>query len=515
METCQSRADAGGRGIRAATLLVATAGLTVQAHAGSFTIGEDTKVDYVVTTGYGLNIRAERPNESLAGVGNLNGNDGDRNFKRGAAVNNRVSVIGEADINRNGYGLFIRGSTFHDFAYRGTNDNNSPETINKFGPVNEFTSDARHYSGQRTRLLDAYIYGGFDLGGQRKLDLRLGNQVVAWGESLYLSGISAVQGPVDATKANVPGTEVKDILLPERQASASLALTRDWSLLGYYQFRHHPYELSPVGDYFSTTDVVGPGAEFIRLAPGDAATAAKLVRGADIRARNRGQWGLGTRYLLTANTQLGLYYLRYHDRIPSVVINADGTYNVKYFEDIKLTGASISTRLGDWQVSGELSYKQDAPMLTKNAGAQRGNVTQAQVSFIKTWGQTWIASQASLSGEVGYQHVNKVAGGVENLTNDRNSWAYQVGATLTYPNVFSGWDMDIPLSYGHQYSTAAVSYSPFTGAGDHRASVGVRFKYLGNMEIGLTYNAFLGSPDPTYRALADRNFVALSAKYSF
>jgi len=295
--------------------------------------------------------------------------------------------------------------------------------------------------------------------------------------------------------------------------SASLGLTREWSLLGYYQFRHHPYELSPVGDYFSTTDVVGPGAQFIRLGTGDAATVAKITRGPDIEAKNSGQWGIGTRYLLAANTQLGLYYLNYHDRLPSVMINPDGTYQVKFFENVKLLGASLSTRLGDWQVSGEASYKKDAPILT-TTGPARGKATQFQLSAIQTWGKTWISPQSSFAGELGYQYINGVDG-PGSLVNDKNAFAFQFAVTLTYPNVFEGWDLDVPFSYGRQFNNSAVSFSPFTGDGDHRASIGARFKYLGNTEVGLTYNAFLGSPDATSRALADRDFVALSVKYSF
>lgn len=512
MKTHPSRAARRGRPWKVTTLLAACGGFVTQAHAGSLTLG-DTDIDYLVTASYGLNLRAAGQDDRLAGVPNMNGNDGDRNFKRGAPVNNRVAVIGEADIHRKTYGLFVRGSTFYDFAYRNSNDNNSPDTINKYGPVDQFTAGARRYSGMRSRLLDLYVYKTFDVGG-RNLDVRLGNQVVAWGESLYLSGISAVQGPVDATKANIPGTEVKDILLPELQLSTSFALTRQWTVLGYYQFRSHPYELSPAGDYFSTSDIVGPGSSFLRLAPGLVPGASIMSRAPNVDARNGGQWGLGTRYLIAANTQLGLYYLNYHERIPSVLFNSDGTYSLKYFEGVKLIGTSISTRVGEWQVSGEASYKSGTAMLTRS-GAQRGDVAQVQGSFIKTWGRTWIAPQASLSGELGYQRVNSVDGGIDNLVNSRNSWAFQVGTVLTYPNVFSGWDLEVPLTYGRQFKNAAVSYSPFTGAGDHRASVGMRFRYLGNLEVGLSYYAFLGSPNANYRMLADRDYVALTAKYSF
>lgn len=491
--------------------------LGTSAHAGSMELGDETKMDYLVTLGYGVNVRTEKQSDKL--TGNINGDDGDRNFDRGSLVNNRVSVLAEANVYRRNLGFLIRGSSFYDFAYYGDNDNDSPGTVNKFGPHDEFSSAARRYSGSRSRLLDAYVYGNFDLGGDRTLDLRLGNQVVAWGESLFISGISGVQGPVDATKANVPGTEIKDILLPEWQASANLAINREWSLLGYYQFRWHPYELSPVGGYFSTTDVVGPGARFIRLPfapPFD-----RISRAKDDEARDSGQWGIGTRYLVTANTQVGLYHLRYHDKLPNVVFNPDGTYRVKYFEDIKLTGASISTRLGDWQVSGEASYKSDVPLLVDLGGGavqpSRGEAAQLQVSWIKTWGKTFLADQSSFAGEVGALRALSVepVNGVTKLVNDRDAMFYQFNVTLTYPNALPGWDVSIPFTFGQQFKNSAIGSFGFGGDGDRRASIGATFKHLDNLEIGITYNAFLGSPDPVTRPLADRDFVALSAKYSF
>src|SRR3546814_12134390 len=42
-----------------------------------------------------------------------------------------------------------------------------------------------------------------------------------------------------------------------------LSLNDQWTLLGQYKLDFKPTELNPVGEYFSVTDVVGPGAEFI------------------------------------------------------------------------------------------------------------------------------------------------------------------------------------------------------------------------------------------------------------
>ena len=73
-----------------------------------------------------------------------------------------------------------------------------------------------------------------------RLDVRAGNQLVAWGESLFLPGISYSQSTADATKAFTPGVEVKQILLPTPQVSMNLAIGGEWNVMGYYKFDFKP-----------------------------------------------------------------------------------------------------------------------------------------------------------------------------------------------------------------------------------------------------------------------------------
>src|SRR3546814_1725197 len=87
--------------------------------------------------------------------------------------------------------------------------------------------------------------------------------LVAWGESLFLSGVASAQSQADATKAFIPGTEIKDILLPTNQIAFNAAVNNDIPLLGYYKPDFRPNEIFPVGAYFSPTEVAGPGAGFV------------------------------------------------------------------------------------------------------------------------------------------------------------------------------------------------------------------------------------------------------------
>ncbi|HEX4896496.1 MAG TPA: DUF1302 family protein, partial [Solimonas sp.] len=52
-------------------------------------------------------------------------------------------------------------------------------------------------------------------------------------------------------------------LMPVNQISMQLALDSQWTVLGQYKLEWKETELNPVGEHFSVSDVVGPGAEFI------------------------------------------------------------------------------------------------------------------------------------------------------------------------------------------------------------------------------------------------------------
>ena len=527
----------------ALALSVMAAGVCGQAHAGSADLGGNTSLEYTVTLNYALAMRLKNPADSLVngpvspstGLSTtINQDDGDRNFKSGSLTNNRISALVEANLKHSNYGAFVRGDAFYDQAYHHPNDNDSPNTINSNGPVNRFTDDARYFQGERARLLDAYLYGDWNFGAERNLNLRLGRQVVAWGESLFFPNVAGAQGPADATKSNVPGIEVKDILLPVNQVSTQFALTNKLSLIGYYQLEYKATELDPVGDYMSYTDVVGPGAQFIyafSLGPG--APAYKIqYQGAD-KPSDFGQWGVGLHYALGTATELGLYQLRFTDKTPLVQTNYGAvpgfptplplTYNVNYQSGIDLTGISLSSSIGPVNVAGEVSYKSGQDMLVNTAAgptASPGKVTQAQASAIYIIGPSFLAREIDLVGEAAYLHVNGVdaVSGSQQLTDTKNAWAYEATATLNYPNVFTGWDLAVPLSWAQAVTgTAAVAgaFGSLVGHGDQRASVGLTFTYLTKLELSTSYNAFLGSANPVTHPLADRDYVAMNVKYRF
>jgi len=545
------------RSARAALLVMAAA--TGPAAAGSLDLGESIDAKYNLIFGYATAMRTGAQDRGLidgpidtAGGTNLpttiNFDDGDRNFRRGALINHRLSVLGEFLASYGDYGAVLRGDAFYDDVYHRRNDNDSPGTVNKSGEPNRFTADARRYGGGRARVLDAYVYGDWELSDTALVNLRVGRQVVAWGESLFFSGVALMQGPVDATKANIPGVEIKNILLPVNQVSAQLDLGDALSLMGYYKLEFKPSELEPAGAYFSTFDGVGPGREFLygfanplpEGLPGRRPII-NIPYAGDLEPSDYGQYGLGLKYALTSTTDVGLYWLRYHNSFPEVVVNfgfpelatgittaAFGTqgpvsYNIKYFDGIDMAAMSFSTRLGPANVAGELSLRDGVDMLVttpQGPTATRGKLTQASLSAIYLVPPNWLSQQIAVVGEAGYVHVEDVdaVNGSEQLYNDKMAWAFSLLASFSYQNVFPQWDLSVPVIFQMLPSgrpAVAGSFGSLYGDDDRRASIGTRFVYLQKFEVGASYNAYLGSGNLRDRPYADRDYAAIDLKYSF
>lgn len=514
--------------------------------APTIQLGENTTLDSSLTVNYTASMRtAKQANQYL---GDLNNDDGTRNFKRGSLINNRLSLFGELQLKHDNLGAVLRGSDFYDDAYHQRNANDSPDTVNKLGHNDGFSDKTRQLSGGTARLLDAYVYGNFDVGETQYLSLKAGRHLVAWGESLFWSNISQGQAPVDATKFNVPGTEAKDSYLPVGQVSASWSLNEDLALVGYYQYEWDKTQLNPVGDYFGS-DTFGPGAEFFRLGSGQVSSlpnGAAVSYAGETDASDSGQWGLGVRYRITENTEVGLFHYRYNERVGSLFFDFSGatqyssmksightgqalSYRMGYFEDVELTGVSFSSKVGDSvQYAGDLSYRDGASVYLDNGAPTTGQIWQGNLNASYILGPSILAQQTTFMGEVVHQHIAGVdsvtitGGGpgvdgtfddFESRTQTRGSTLLGIGAYMDYPSIATGVDLSTKVVW-----TQNVDGSAYQGLGrdEKRLTVGGDFKYLGNFQVGMTYVAYLSSPDVAQgRLLADRDYLSFNAKYTF
>ena len=494
-----------------------------------------------VTSTYTLSTRLEDRDSLLSSnASNLNGNDGNNNFDKGSLTANRLSLLLDAHLKKGNSGFILSASTFYDDVYQGTNDNTAANIPNKLGgAANRFLSGTERYHGGYSRLLDAYGYTSFGVGETGRATVRLGKHVVSWGETLFIPGISGAQGPADGTKAGIPGTEVKDQLLPEDQISALYEVNDKLSLMAHAQYNWHKTIAPAPGSFLSTSDIVGPGAECLRIP-------ACAARTADSTPGNTGQWGVGAKYRVTDETEVGLIYLNYHDRAPMVDVNSlagPTTFQHRYFEDVKMLGATFSTSFGIATLGGEISYRKDAPALVNTMLAGRASPTattadvmQTNVNTFINLGRTFLAPQANFLAEVAYTDVRnpdarRVPGATGDLTygvvptpeSDKLTFgsyglAFASTLSLTYPGIIENWELGVPISYSRQLKGRTLQGNLGMGEGDHRLSVGATMTYRRNLQVGLTYLGYFGdaSLGPVKnRQLTDRDQLSLVVKYTF
>ena len=102
----------------------------------------------------------------------------------------------------------------------------------KFDPnFRAFTDQAQRRAGVNIRLLDLYVVGDYEV-FNRPVSIRVGNQVLSWGESTFIqSGINSIN-PVDVTALRVAGSQLKEALLPIPMISVNAGITDNFSIGG-------------------------------------------------------------------------------------------------------------------------------------------------------------------------------------------------------------------------------------------------------------------------------------------
>ncbi|MHB1358352.1 MAG: DUF1302 domain-containing protein [Rhodocyclaceae bacterium] len=389
-----------GTAIALALMVGAPAAFAFEFKSGEVTGSFDT------TVSAGALWRMDKRDPGLVSITNggtsrdPNSDDGNLKYDRGDLVSTVFKATHDLELKYHNFGAFVRASYFYD-ATISDKDNLNPT--------------ARNVLGNDAEILDAYVRGNFDLGG-RNLNLRLGKQVVSWGESTFIMNGINVLNPVNVSRLRAPGSELKEGFIPTMMAYASQEITNNVTVEVALPTEWKKTKIDPVGSFFSTNDFVGEGGDRAFTGFGrrnDLNGAAGTIgnpashstaqlwapRSVDREASDSGQYGVALRYFLPEmnNTELGLYHVNYHSRTPFVsgyrggitaaatvipgctVFNVPqsipagcgvppGSYFVEYPEDIKLFGASVNTSLpGGIALQGEYSYRKNQPLQLPSA----------------------------------------------------------------------------------------------------------------------------------------------------
>ncbi|MDN6858383.1 DUF1302 domain-containing protein [Pseudomonas sp. CAN2814] len=290
----------------------------------------------------------------------INGNDGNRNFSTGL-VSEVYKITSDLEATYKNYGLFVRGSAFYDTQIMDKRndylDHNKPQQPSQTYPYNDrFTSETRDAAGNRAEILDAYVYGNWDV-ADHPLSARLGRQVFNWGEGIFYRGGVNTTNPVDAAKFRLPGSELKEVLMPVEAVSFNVGLTDNLSMDTFYQWNWKETRIDPVGTFFSETDLFADGGNtayttvgalsnplFQSLYPQlsgahvgglqgtnylDSNGVFKVANvGKDINAKNDGQFGVAFHYIAEElnSTEFGFYFVNYHSKEPTIYADLNSSY---------------------------------------------------------------------------------------------------------------------------------------------------------------------------------------------
>jgi len=492
-----------------------------------------------IYAGNGLGIRwdntlrysmALRPTSSSAELlSYINGDDGDRNFAPGL-VSNRFTLLSELDVTAGDFGVHASAAAWYDTVYRTHTDNRSPATYNAAAPAGQFAPAVKNLEGQHAELDDAFAFGTIVV-GPMPVSVRVGRQTLLGGESRFFdpNSIAAAMAPTDYLKTMTDQDGYSgNLFLPVTQLSVTLQPLSWLSLSFYDQFEWRPSRQFADGSFLSYLDYVGTGSARLFLTPDR-----YLTRNPD-PGPSSGQYGF-TLHASIADVDLGLYAFRFRAKDPIAALVPDpsligqtgavGYYRLIYPSNINLFGASFSTGLGGSILAGEISARENMPLVSYDSRAPqlgaptgipyyaRGDTLHAQLSVLTEIAETPLWDKADATTEIVTDNILSHAGPAAGIA-PFSSFGLKARARIEphYFQVLPNLDVTGVAEMGLNMAGHSFTYyAQNSGTGDFR--LGVSGTYLSAWKAGVTYFGFFGSP--SRQPLADRDFVMLSLERTF
>jgi hypothetical protein len=307
--------------------------MAAQAQSVEFKMG-DVKATLDTQLSLGSSWRAEDADQTQVGPDNVDttDDDGNRNYEKGDAFSQIFKASHDLNIKYENMGIFLRGKYWYDSAIENNKvayGHGPTVTVNPATLSADVVQSGLNYNaneklddsdfddlskGSGATLLDAFVYGQFDL-GEMPLDVRLGRQVVSWGESTFIQGGINSINPVDASAFRRPGAEIKEGLLPVGMVYANLGLTDNLSAEVFYQYEYQNTVSDPCGTYFSTSDIAAEGCNL--LGAQDKLLSISRDQTAIDEPADDNQFGLAFRYYAEdIETEFGFFAMNIHNRAP-------------------------------------------------------------------------------------------------------------------------------------------------------------------------------------------------------
>lgn len=363
------------------------------------------------------NARLVRAQGSYFGINN---DDGNNNYDRYDLVAATTKLAVDAVYEQGDFLARVRAIGYYDPVNA---DFNERHFNTNYQPLYQKRPDyvADNYA-KGAKLYDAFVQYNTEL-LDRATVISVGQQTIRWGESnlVALNSLNEINPP-NANFLHMPGGEINEIFQPVPVALLSMDLSDSFSGELLYQFGWKRVQPDAAGSFFSDSDIAGDGRYAIiglgqfgedpdrrfRLAGGLGliTSTSVTVYPEERRPSQQGQFGARLNYnaeWLNGGTELSFYFLNYHSRLPyASVVSTDescardqtevlGAFQacngfrgrlgdlvpgegreplpieslrvvLEYPEDIQMFGTSFNTTIGKVSLSGEYSYRPNAPV---------------------------------------------------------------------------------------------------------------------------------------------------------
>lgn len=203
------------------------------------------------------------------GVGSYsaNGDLGNLNFDSGKAFSTVFRSTHEFEVKKEEdwgtWGGFFRGFYYYDFElnndarpWQNPLSSQLPANNGRYNICDD--PNAADNACDFFRGLDAFLFADFYV-GDMPVTVRLGDQVISWGESTFIQHGINTSNPIDVAIARAPGAELRNIFIPVGTLYGSIGLTDNLSIDAYIQYDYERSILPVSGTYFGTNDFAADG----------------------------------------------------------------------------------------------------------------------------------------------------------------------------------------------------------------------------------------------------------------
>lgn len=581
------------------SILASAATVSLHAQAFKFDTPDDWEVRWDNTAKGNLMLRVEDMDPSIydpartRSATGLNptaaglADDATFSVKQGHFASQRLDLLSEMDVIwKDKLGFRVSGAGWYDFEYDQsayprsglTPSGRSPYSTFAYlsvqpGDYNDAAEDLHYRGGE---LLDAFVFGNFELGEGTSANVRAGRHTLYWGQSLLsigaIHGFAGSMAALDLAKGlGTPGSEAKELFIPNEKISSTVQFDGGLSISAFYATEFEPLRWPAAGTYFSLNEALTEDSECLTAAAG--ANGRTCLRAVDYKSKDSGDWGVNFKYYIEPwDMEAAVIYMNNTDRLTSGLYsvlgpngstqgqrdeaantNATilGSYGWVYKDDIDTFGFSLSKEM--WEISwgADFVYRLNnalAPELTPSLlGAAYQSFDQVGtgdkypgptgdtahivlngVGFLDgEWG-LWdggsYIGELTLSQLIEWGQFGEDATGTGSDINKASLYTKDDNLCSNFSGVFrptwyqvrSGWDLSLLGSINY---TLTCKQAPNSAGGNENVGngvIGAAVDIDQVWNVALNYNIYYGpQKNGTAAFIKDRDNIALTVKRTF